>query len=179
MPRIFLQVTVARNAISYGDLAKRPALVRTTILTFLTVAVLFGCAKKSADKPTAINGGKYYAVTTDKTSFYKYGPQQGNGPDQQLNHDTLLTLIRPSFGYCKVRLLDGQQGYVASEDIRTASAQLVAAATAPTPGPVATNSIPTHINPNDPRFQPPPAPLPESFPEPTAIPEAAGLPSPN
>lgn len=153
--------------------------MKNSILILLTVVAVFGCARKNSDKPTAASGGKYYSVTADKTAFYKYGPQQGNGPDQQLNHDTLVTIIRPSFGYCKVRLLDGQQGYVANEDIRIASAQLVAAVTAPTPAPVAATSVQMRVDPNDPRFQPPAEPLPESFPEPSAIPEAAISPSPN
>ena len=58
----------------------------------------------------------------------RYGPQQGNGADQELPKDTLVTLIRPSFGYCKVQLLQGSlEGYVASEDIRPAPPTLLAA----------------------------------------------------
>ena len=153
--------------------------MKNTILIFLAVVAVMGCARKNSDKPTAASGGKYYSVTADKTAFYKYGPQQGNGPDQQLNHDTLVTIIRTSFGYCKVRLLDGQNGYVASEDIRKASPQLVASVTAPTPAPVAATSVQMRVDPNDPRFQPPAEPLPESLPEPSAIPEAADSPSPH
>jgi len=154
--------------------------VKLTLLFLLSLAALLGCAKKSADKPVAVNAGRYYAVKADRTAFYKYGPQQGNGPDQQLNHDTLVTLIRPSFGYCKVRLLDGQQGYVASEDIHAAAPQLIAAVTAPTPDPTSVSSEPhTRVDANDPRFQPPAEPLPETFPEPSAIPEAAASASPN
>src|SRR5438477_5661692 len=58
-----------------------------------------------------------FAVTAEKTSFYRYGPQQGRGPDRDLTRDTLVTLIRHSFGYSKVKLDDGEQGFVANEDL--------------------------------------------------------------
>ncbi|PYL89466.1 MAG: hypothetical protein DMF16_06565 [Verrucomicrobia bacterium] len=66
-----------------------------------------------------------------QAEFYFYGPQQANGPDQKLPQDTLVMLIRPSFGYSKVQLMNGQQGYVASQDIRAAPPQLVSAETTP------------------------------------------------
>ena len=43
-----------------------------------------------------------------------------------------MTLIRPSFGYCKVQLVKtSKEGYVASEDIKPASPTLIAALNAP------------------------------------------------
>jgi hypothetical protein len=116
-------------------------------------------------------GGQFYAVKAEKAPFYKFGPQQGNGPDMQLPRDTLVTLIRPSFGYCKVHLASGEEGYVASEDIKVAPAELVAAASAPPPG-----SEPTargerfNLNSTDPRLVVPPEDLPENNPEPTPLP---------
>ncbi len=85
-----------------------------------------GCA--SSGKPKVFSGGTdtWYAVTADQTPFYKYGPQQGSGPDMQLEHDSIMKVIRPSFGYVKVKLQDGASGYVASEDIRPAAPTLVA-----------------------------------------------------
>jgi len=79
-----------------------------------------------------LKGGKLFAVTSERTSFYRYGPQQGNGPDESLPKDTLMTLVRPSWGYCKVHLLiDNKEGYVASEDIKPAPPTLLAALNAP------------------------------------------------
>ena len=76
--------------------------------------------------------GKLFAVASEQTSFYRYGPQQGNGPDASLPKDTLMTLIRPSFGYCKVQVLpDKKEGYVASEDIQPAPRTLLASLNAP------------------------------------------------
>src|SRR5437762_4792580 len=100
----------------------------------LTLLGLCGtsCSTSDSTAPTASNSGKYYAVSVKKAEFYFYGPQQVNGPDQKLPQDTLVMLIRPSFGYSKVKLMNGQQGYVASQDIRAAPPELVSAVTAPT-----------------------------------------------
>ncbi|MDQ6656318.1 MAG: hypothetical protein M3Y80_10955, partial [Verrucomicrobiota bacterium] len=122
--------------------------------------------------------GKVFAVTADKTSFFRYGPQQGNGPDQELPRDTLMTLIRPSFGYSKVQLVTGsQEGYVASEDIRPASPTLLASLN-PTPPPAAVSSSggAEHfdVRAADPNYVPPP----ETLPDPD-LPPASGEPSPS
>ena len=71
-------------------------------------------------------------MTAEKTAFFRFGPQQGNGPDESLPKNTLMTLIRPSFGYCKVQLMpSAKEGYVASEDIQPAPPTLLAALNAP------------------------------------------------
>ena len=123
-----------------------------------------------------VNGGRYYAVSAEQAAFYHYGPQQGNGPDQKLRRDTLLTIIQPSFGYYKVQLITGEQGYVASEDIHPASAALVAAATAPSSVTASSRISKFRLNPNDPRLITPPEPLPLDLPEPTPIPETQSSP---
>jgi len=139
--------------------------------------LLWSCSTSDSVKPTtAANVGKYYAVSAKETPFYQYGPLQASGPDQKLPEDTLLTLIRPSFGYSKVQLLSGQQGYVASEDIHIASRALIAAATAPR-----STETPTkfHLDQSDPRLIAPPPPLPIDLPEPTPLPGTESSPSPN
>jgi hypothetical protein len=137
------------------------------------------CSTSESDKPAAgANAGKYYAVSAKETPFFHYGPQQGNGPDQKLQQDTLISLVRPSFGYSKVRLLTGEQGYVASEDIHVASPALIAAATAPPP-PTSTSSVPKfRLDSNDPRLIAPPEPLPMDLPEPTPLPGTENPPVP-
>jgi hypothetical protein len=127
--------------------------------------VLGGCTESNLNQPAASNGGKLYAVITDSTPFYRYGPQQGNGPDMKLPKNTLMALIHPSFGYCKVKLTTGEQGYVASEDIHLASAAVVAATTAPR-----THSSRAARLPSDSELILPPEALPEFDPEPTPIP---------
>src|SRR5689334_23626701 len=85
-----------------------------------------GCAGEKKSNATASTFGGWYSVTAPQTPFYHYGPKQGNGPDTQLPRDSIMKVIRPSFGYVKVQLQDGENGYVANEDIGPASPSLVA-----------------------------------------------------
>ncbi len=150
--------------------------MRTIVLKLAVVCVCgfwFGSCS-TTPKITLGPGERLYAVKASKTPFFRYGPQQGNGADMQLPHDTLMTLIRPSFGYCKVHLITGEDGYVASEDIKEASPALVAALTAPPPPPPDTTSRLTgpsfNLDSTDPRLAVPPESLPEEAPEPTPLP---------
>lgn len=110
---------------------------------------------------------KLYAITADSAAFFRRGPQQGREPDQKLSKDTIVKLIRPSFGYSKVQLVaSGEQGYVASDEIKPASPMLVAsAATARTESVHPANSSPAaeqfNLNSDDPRLVPPPEDLPD------------------
>jgi hypothetical protein len=133
-----------------------PAVVLILLVHFLT-----GCTSGEGTAKAA-RVGKYYAVTSEKTAFYKYGPQQGSGADLQLPKDTLLTLVRSSFGYCKVTLTSGEQGYVAKEDINVAPPNVVAAVTNPAGS--AARGEQFNINSHDPRLIAPPEPLPDTSP---------------
>lgn len=140
---------------------------RAGIALLLVVGLIGGCktvASVAKRQTFDTTGAKFYAVVADSAAFYHYGPQQGSGPDAQLTRDTVVKLIRPSFGYSKIELLNGkQQGYVASEDIRIAPPALIAQATA-TPPPVAavnpSRGERFELNSNDPRLLPPPEQLP-------------------
>jgi hypothetical protein len=146
------------------------------IIVALTFSALLSACSPAPDvaKPgAAVGSGKYYAVTKE-TPFYHYGPLQGNGPDQKLMQDTLVTVVRPSFGYSKVRLLNGEQGYLASEDIHLASPALVAAAFAPPPSSSGISKF--RLDSSDPRLIAPPPPLPADLPEPTPIPGTESTP---
>jgi hypothetical protein len=132
-----------------------------------------GCA--SSSKPTTSSGvkGNWYAVVANQTPFYRYGPQQGHGPDMQLPHDSIMRVIRPSFGYVKVKLQDGESGYVASDDIRPAAPTLVAEKLAPPVEPVSPavasqgdERAQFRLDSDDPRLIAPPEPLPEVSPTP-------------
>lgn len=138
------------------------------VVFFVATIVVAGCSNPNPDHASAAAGGKFFAVTAESTAFYLYGPQQGNGPDKQLEKGTLVSLIRPSFGYCKIKLMTGESGYVSNEDIRLAPPALVAAATAPAHS---SSSARFRLDSPDPRLVPPPEPLPDFFPEPTPIPE--------
>jgi hypothetical protein len=74
-------------------------------------------------------------------------------------------LIRPSFGFSKVKLGTGEQGYIWNEDIKPASSAVIAASA---PRGEADVGRLTQPNPPDPRLVPS-DPLPEF--EPTPIPE--------
>ena len=142
----------------------------TAVFAVVAGLTLFaGCG--GVQKISALSGttGGWYSVTAAETAFYKYGPQQGNGPDEQLPKESLMKIIRPSFGYVKVQLQNGQEGYVASEDIRPAPAALVAEKLAPPPEPaplLANHEEQFQMNSDDPRLVPPPEPLPEASPTP-------------
>jgi hypothetical protein len=116
------------------------------IFTFMAaLAFAFGCAKKSKpSRPvTASTGQKYYAVTSESAAFFNYGPQQANGPNRQLPKNTVVTMVTPAFGYSRVKLATGEEGYVSTADIRSATPSLVAAAfPTPTPTPLPAEPLP-------------------------------------
>jgi hypothetical protein len=127
-----------------------------------------GSVTKTVQKVTQPpENGKLYAITTDSAAFFRHGPQQGREPDQKLSRDTIVKLIRPSFGYSKVQLVaSGEQGYVASEEIKPASSMLVAStATARTESAHSAPPSPAveqfRLNSDDPRLVPPPEDLPD------------------
>jgi hypothetical protein len=141
----------------------RPAFVALALLSTLFA----GC--KSADKPAqnTTKASRLFAITVDSADFFRHGPQQGREPDLKLPKDTVVKLIRPSFGYSKVQVVaSGLQGYVASEEIRPASSTLLAAARIAPADPLgALTSDPAgeqfNLNSNDPRLVPPPEELPD------------------
>ena len=97
--------------------------------------------------------------------FIVMAPQQGSGADQQMPKDSLMKAINPSFDYCEVQLQNGQAGYVASEDIKSASVELVASVLTPA-NTVARESATTsdhfRLNSGYPRLIAPPEPRPET-----------------
>ena len=101
--------------------------------TALLALSFSGCASvaKTVQKVTAPAGdGKFFTVTADSAAFFHRGPQPGRQPDKTLSKDTLVRLVRPSFGFSKVQLVaSGELGYVASDEIKPASSTLVASTT--------------------------------------------------
>ena len=142
-------------------------LIRIAAASLLTT----GC--QSSNQPKIFSGttNSWYSVAASQTPFYRHGPQQGNGPDMQLPRDSIMKVIRPSFGYVKVQLQNGENGYVANEDIRPAPATLLAEKLAPPPKlpppPMAADqSEQFKLNSGDLRLIAPPEPLPEARPRP-------------
>jgi hypothetical protein len=144
---------------------------------FLPAAALLaifisGCS--SSNKPavttttTSKRDGKLFAVSVESAPFFRHGPRAGVDPDKTLARETLVKLIRPSFGYSKVEVVaTGEQGYVSSEELRPASSALLASVSAPKPDSLATPSTQPaaeqfNLNSSDPRLVPPPEDLPPS-----------------
>ena len=138
----------------------------------LLALALTGCstAKKTAQTTTTktipSKDGQLFAVSADSAAFFQRGPQPGREPDKTLPRETLVKLIRPSFGFSKVQLVaSGEQGYVASDEIRPASAATLIAATTQKPAdsltPASTPAVEQfNLDSNDPRLVPPPEELP-------------------
>jgi hypothetical protein len=142
------------------------------ILPGAALLALLLSACSSANKPAvstttpAKKERQIYVVSSDSAAFFKHGPQSGREPDKTLPRQTVVKLIRPSFGYAKVEIAEtGEQGYVSSEEIRPATSALLAAAAAPKPDPLTTPSSETpveqfNLDSTDPRLVPPPEDLP-------------------
>ena len=95
-----------------------------------------GCAKTNSTQANTAKSGTtdspehYCSVATKSTGFFHYSPSQEVGPDKFLVRDTVMVVLRPSFAYSRVKLMNGEEGYVASKDLRVAPPALVAAAEA-------------------------------------------------
>jgi hypothetical protein len=136
----------------------------------LVAALLSSCS--SANKPATVTttttkrDSRFFVVSVDSAAFFRRGPQAGRQPDKTLSKETVVKLIRPSFGYSKIQVVEtGEQGYISSEEIRPASSALLASVSAPKTDPLATP--PTrpaveqfNLNSSDARLVPPPENLP-------------------
>jgi hypothetical protein len=139
----------------------------------LLALLLSGCSSASKPAVTTTTPAKkerqIYVVSTDTAAFFKRGPQSGREPDKTLPRETVVKLIRPSFGFAKVEIAEtGEQGYVSSEEIRPASSALIASAATRKPDPLTTPSAEStpssveqfNLDSSDPRLIPPPEALP-------------------
>jgi len=155
--RLFLQIAPSLALLRARSTMKNAAL----LLAFGVLAVAhFSCTELKVNSAGAASGETYYSVAVNSADFFRYGPQQDTGPDQRLPRDTLMKVTGRSFGYAKVKLMDGEAGYVAGDEIHVAPASVVAAAF-PTPTPPGRRVYP----------EPPLPPLaPELDVEPTPIP---------
>jgi len=147
---------------------------------FCVAIFLSACQGTKRPHSGETSSEKFYAVGSDSAKFFRYGPQQGNGPDLTLQKDTLVKLIRPSFGYCKIQLVkSGEQGYVAREDIHVAPPALIAAVNGTANAQSASHSSEEQfkLNSSDPRLVVPPEQLPDpDLPPPAPDPSQASTP---
>ena len=168
-------MTVARQ------LLKLPGVKNLACLAIL-VAFSSGCSS-TGTHAVAKSDGKVYTVTALNADFFRVSPRQGNGPDRTLPQNTLVRLIRPSWGYSKVQVLDdNQQGYVATDDISaappnsvgTANKRVAAAVPVASPSPEQFD-----LNSTDPQLTAPPETLPAVDLPPAPDAAASALPSPS
>ena len=133
---------------------------RRAAVAFALLSILFaGCESADKSAQSTTRATRLFAVTVDSAAFFRHGPRQGRDPDLKLPKDTVVRLIRPSFGYSKIQVVtSGLLGYVASEEIRPAPSTLLAAATTPHRNGPADRQF--NLNSNDPRLVPPPEELP-------------------
>jgi len=111
-----------------------------SILSLATMLLLAACSSieyNSTNSPRMV-------VSVDHTPFYHNGPLQGNGPDLSLAKGDEVDVLRKEIGYSFVLIYDGQNGYVANDDLKpVGSSQSAQPAKAPqvtpssTPKPVA------------------------------------------
>src|SRR5436190_21791799 len=96
---------------------------RATVMFALLFRLLAGCKSTERLAQSTTKATRLFAVSIDSAAFFRHGPQQGRDPDLKLPRDTIVKLIRPSFGYSKIQVVEsGLQGYIASEEIRPAPA---------------------------------------------------------
>jgi hypothetical protein len=106
----------------------RTKIFSLSLVALTTVVICGGCVHWFGAKKgnAAAHKDALFAVTAEKAPFYEFGPMQGRGADRELPRDTLVTIIRRSSGYSKVKLSDGKTGFVANDDISKAPERLIA-----------------------------------------------------
>ena len=150
------------RAVNYSRLALPGAAL---LVVFFTGCSTANKTAQTTKKTISTKEGQLFAVAAESAAFFHRGPQTGREPDKTLPRETLVKLIRPSFGFSKVQLVgSGEQGYVASDEIKPASSTLIASTTPPPPDSLTPTSTPAveqfNLNSNDPRLVPPPEDLP-------------------
>ena len=137
-----------------------PSYLRIALAVGFLPALLAGCRTSNKPAQSTTKATRLFAITVDSAAFFRHGPRQGLEPDLKLPKDTVVKLIRPSFGYSKIQVVSsGVQGYVASEEIRPASSTLLATAATPQSSSPALDQF--NLNSTDPRLVPPPEQLPD------------------
>ena len=84
---------------------------------FLVMLLISGCASVEYN---ATNSPKM-VVSAERTLFFHNGPLQGNGADLSLAKGDEVEVLRKEIGYSYVRIYDGQNGYVANDDLSPAT----------------------------------------------------------
>ncbi|MGF1656481.1 MAG: hypothetical protein ACFCU3_05815 [Verrucomicrobiales bacterium] len=136
----------------------------------LTILAMLGCAALEdfdvppSDPEAPTTQVALARVTAVQADFYRFGPQQGTGPDQQLPRGTELRLVKQGSSYTQVETPVGTVGFVFNGDIQVvdhgelaSQAEPRAAATGRSPGASAPAARVT-----GPQVNAPDSPLPDS-----------------
>ena len=129
--------------------------MRSKRLAGLSLAMLFvsGCASVEYN---ATNSPKM-VVSAERTLFFHNGPLQGNGADLSLAKGDEVEVLRKEIGYSYVRIYDGQNGYVANDDLSPATTSEATPKKA-----ASTTSLPKTIDYQDPKPVQSPSPTNDS-----------------
>lgn len=146
-------------------------LIGAILPCLLLINFACGCASFRSAR-SGKSAEKLYAVTAASAPFYSHSPRQGIGPDKTIPRDTAMKVIRFSSGFCKVHLLSGEEGFVASEDIASAGARVGASLNDPSQSLASSSAWRAEIP--QPRSNAPEAPLPEYEPAPIEVPVNPG-----
>jgi len=87
---------------------------------FPAVALAFLCLAGCAEETYPPDIAPEYVAIHGGTAFYKLGPLQTAPPDERLDADERVRMLRREMGYSLVLLPNGQTGYVANEDLAPA-----------------------------------------------------------
>jgi len=90
------------------------------ILALLLAGCTAGKAPVASQEAAQAGGEKWYVVSARQAPFYEFGPAQPSGPSFGLPQGEYLQLLKREIGFSRVRLENGQEGYVANDFIREA-----------------------------------------------------------
>jgi len=83
---------------------KYPRLLPVSALLALVFAGCSAANKTTQTTAPAKRDAKLFVVSVESAGFFRRGPQPGREPDKTLSKETVVKLIRPSFGYSKVEV---------------------------------------------------------------------------
>ena len=91
-------------------------LALTQFVKWTPVILVASCAMNAGPDPHTTS----FITSAASTPFYKYGPAQAFGADENLNAGTHLTMLKRDFGYSRVMMDNGVSGFVPTEDVKPA-----------------------------------------------------------
>jgi hypothetical protein len=98
----------------------------------IATPILTGChhapidpKEAGATAAAAATGQDYLVAVKDKVPLYIFGPQQLGAPNQLLNKDDLVRVVKTQLGFTLVQTSEGQVGWVPTEDLATAPAKIL------------------------------------------------------